>query len=156
MTGHNFDVELQLLFRIAACGSEAALPVTLTPGDLITVAEHCRAIAKRIAKYRSSYMAVAQPFLAALTPPDVPTTLVYPFGGGDLFSALVAFPKATSITTISLELAGDPRRITTLDDAAALRHSLAPCAYRSAGCCRWGQIPVRICRRSNATSCRAK
>jgi hypothetical protein len=40
--------------------------------------------------------------------------VVYPFGGGDLISALVAFPDADETTTISLELAGDPRRITTL------------------------------------------
>ena len=123
VAGHNFDLEMQLLFRIAACGSDAALPVTMTPADVVIVDEHCRAIAKRIAKYRTSYMAEAQPFLAALAPPDVPTTLLYAFGGGDLLSALVAFPKATSITTISLELAGDPRRITTLQ-GAALRHSL--------------------------------
>ena len=43
-----------------------------------------------------------------------PKTVVYPFGGGDLLSALVAFPDATEITTISLELAGDPRRLKTL------------------------------------------
>jgi len=41
--------------------------------------------------------------------------VVYPFGGGDLISALVAFPDADEITTISLELAGDPRRIATID-----------------------------------------
>jgi hypothetical protein len=39
---------------------------------------------------------------------------VYPFGGGDLLSALVAFPDAKDVTTISLELAGDPRRIETM------------------------------------------
>ena len=44
----------------------------------------------------------------------MPKTVVYPFGGGDLISALVAFPEATEITTISLELAGDPRRLRTL------------------------------------------
>jgi hypothetical protein len=41
-------------------------------------------------------------------------TVVYPFGGGDLLSALVAFPDATEITTISLEQAGDPRRLRKL------------------------------------------
>ena len=43
-------------------------------------------------------------------PKDLPTALVYPFGGGDLMAALQLFPEATEITTISLELAGDPRR----------------------------------------------
>jgi hypothetical protein len=37
--------------------------------------------------------------------------VVYPFGGGDLTSALVVFPDATEITTISLEAAGDVRAI---------------------------------------------
>ena len=45
----------------------------------------------------------------------MPKTVVYPFGGGDLISALVAFPDATEITTISLELAGDPRRFKHAD-----------------------------------------
>jgi hypothetical protein len=54
-------------------------------------------------------------------PKDVPKTVVYPFGGGDLLSALVAFPDATEITTISLELAGDPRRLRTLSPAALER-----------------------------------
>jgi hypothetical protein len=35
--------------------------------------------------------------------------------GGDLVSALVAFPEATEITTISLEAAGDVRAIDTID-----------------------------------------
>jgi hypothetical protein len=47
--------------------------------------------------------------------------VVYPFGGGDLLSALVAFPDATEITTISLELAGDPRRLRTLSPDALER-----------------------------------
>ena len=37
--------------------------------------------------------------------------MVYPFGGGDLISALTTYPEATEITTMSLEHAGDPRRI---------------------------------------------
>lgn len=40
--------------------------------------------------------------------------MVYPFGGGDLISSLAAFPEADETTTISLELAGDPRRSGTL------------------------------------------
>jgi hypothetical protein len=40
--------------------------------------------------------------------------VVYPFGGGDLVSALVAYPDAREITTISLEHAGDPRRVRAL------------------------------------------
>jgi hypothetical protein len=61
------------------------------------------------------------PFFAKIEPANLPKTVVYPFGGGDLLSALVAFPDATEITTISLELAGDPRRLRTLAPAALER-----------------------------------
>jgi hypothetical protein len=40
--------------------------------------------------------------------------VVYPFGGGDLTSALATFPDADEITTISLEPAGDVRPIDRL------------------------------------------
>ena len=48
-------------------------------------------------------------------PPRLPSAVVYPFGGGDLLSALTAYPDATEITTISLEHGGDPRRVRGLD-----------------------------------------
>jgi hypothetical protein len=44
----------------------------------------------------------------------VPKTVVYPFAGGDLSTALTVFPDADEITTISLEPAGDPRDLSTL------------------------------------------
>jgi hypothetical protein len=59
----------------------------------------------------------------------VPTTVVYPFGGGDLGSALITFPDAREITTISLEHAGDPTRLAKLDKKQ-LKAALA--AYRDA------------------------
>jgi hypothetical protein len=37
--------------------------------------------------------------------------VVYPFGGGDLLSAITTYPDAREYTTLSLEHAGDPRRI---------------------------------------------
>jgi hypothetical protein len=40
---------------------------------------------------------------------------VYPFGGGDLLSALVTYPAASEITTISLERSGDPTQAEALD-----------------------------------------
>jgi hypothetical protein len=47
-------------------------------------------------------------------------------------SALTAFPGATTITTLSLELAGDPRRLAGLTDPAVLRQSLQAVAQVSA------------------------
>ena len=62
------------------------------------------------------YLARAQPFLAALRPRPLPDTVIYPFGGGDLLAALTTYPDARRITTLSLELSGDPRRITKINN----------------------------------------
>src|SRR5205085_1911637 len=56
-------------------------------------------------------------------PKGVPGVVVYPFGGGDLVSALATFPDATEITTISLEPAGDIRPVDRLA-ADFLNHEL--------------------------------
>jgi hypothetical protein len=53
----------------------------------------------------------AHDFFATVRPANLPATVVYPFGGGDLGSALVTFPDARDITTISLEHSGDPTRL---------------------------------------------
>ncbi|MCB9562318.1 MAG: hypothetical protein H6708_18085 [Kofleriaceae bacterium] len=79
------------------------------------VERHCKRIREQAEAFRQRYFVGGHDFFATLVPDDAPDVVVYPFGGGDLISALVAFPDATEITTISLELAGDPRRITSLD-----------------------------------------
>ncbi|HRC55643.1 MAG TPA: hypothetical protein PKU97_06955 [Kofleriaceae bacterium] len=106
----DFTAQARLLTRVAACG-EGPLPPAM---DERTVTAHCANIGKRMTEYRQRYFEKARPFFASLVPAAAPKTVVYPSGGGDLLSALVAFPDATEITTISLELAGDPRRIDTL------------------------------------------
>jgi len=119
--GMDFTREAKLLFRVAACGNDDPLPPHI---DATVVADHCTLIRAQMKAYRDRYVVGGRAFFDALVPDDVPPTVVYPFGGGDVISALVAFPDATEITTISLELAGDPRRITTID-AAQLEESLA-------------------------------
>ena len=59
--------------------------------------------------------------------------MVYPFGGGDLMSALVTFPDAKEITTISLEHAGDPTRLGKLDNKGKLATALANYRNGSSG-----------------------
>ncbi|MGE3545456.1 MAG: hypothetical protein AB7L28_16075, partial [Kofleriaceae bacterium] len=106
-----------------ACGAtDQPLPEPFTKGDArrterLTkiVDRHCKSILDRLTAFRTQYFERARPWFDAVVPADAPTTVVYPFGGGDLLSALVAFPNATEITTISLEMAGDPRRLRTLD-----------------------------------------
>ena len=111
--GEDFGAEAKLLYRVVACSGNAALPANLDPQ---IVARHCQSLKARMARYRRVYLARAKPFLAALRPSDLPDTVVYPFGGGDLLAALTTYPDARRITTLSLELAGDPRRITKIDN----------------------------------------
>jgi hypothetical protein len=111
--GEDFAAEAKLLYRVVACSGDAALPANLDPK---IVDRHCQSLKARMARYRRVYLARAQPFLAALRPSGLPDTVVYPFGGGDLLAALTTYPDARRITTLSLELSGDPRRITKLDN----------------------------------------
>jgi hypothetical protein len=105
-------------------GPTVALPDLLTHGDSSrtdklqkVVDAHCKALAPVMAKFRSDYYETARAWFVAHEPKTLPTTVIYPFGGGDVEAALVAFPEATDITTLSLELAGDPRKIEALEPA---------------------------------------
>lgn len=116
--GLAFDQRVKELFRIVACAGDEPLPDDL----VLIVNEHCKAFRPALDVYRK-YVETATPFLTALQPKDLPTNVVYPFGGGDLLSALTTFPNLTEVTTISLEHAGDPRRVTE-EDADSLDDSL--------------------------------
>jgi hypothetical protein len=108
----DFISDAKLFYRVVACGGTEPLPAAL---DAPTVEAHCAQMAKRYQHYTEKYVTPARAFFAPLRPASVPTTVVYPFGGGDLGSALVTFPDAREITTISLEHAGDPTRLAKLD-----------------------------------------
>lgn len=125
----DFTAEAKLLFRVVACAGEAPLPKHIDPE---VVAEHCRELKERTDAYKKTWIDVAAPFLEKLKTPNLPATLVYPFGGGDLISALTTWPLATEVTTLSLEHAGDPRRINQVD-ARQLKTSLELLRTTSAG-----------------------
>ena len=108
----DFAADARLLYRVVACSGNAPLPSNI---DSAVVAHHCQIMKARMERYRRVYLARARPFLAALRPTGLPDTVVYPFGGGDLLAALTTYPDARRITTLSLELSGDPRRITKID-----------------------------------------
>ncbi len=133
--GHDFIEEARALYRVAACGNadlankNAAPPANTSARDHKIITRHCREQQRRLQRFRSRYIKRAQPFLARQRPDALPTTVVYPFGGGDLVSALLTYPDATEITTISLEHSGDPRRFADLT-GAPLRDALA--LYRDA------------------------
>lgn len=111
--GVDFAADAKLLYRVVACSGGTTLPANLDP-QIVT--QHCSQLKARMARYRRVYLARAKPFLATLRPSGLPETVIYPFGGGDLLAALTTYPDARRITTLSLELAGDPRRITTIDN----------------------------------------
>lgn len=105
--GRDFIEEARLIFVAAAC-DDGKVPAGI---DAVVVESHCREVRRHLAKARKDFVDKARPFIAALLPKDLPTNVVYPFGGGDLLTALATYPDAVEITTISLESAGDPRRL---------------------------------------------
>jgi hypothetical protein len=127
--GQDFGREARLLFRVVACAGDEPLPAAL---DAEAIREHCNGLQPLVEKYRTRYLSVAGPFLSKIRPAGLPGIVVYPFGGGDLLSALTTYPDATEITTLSLELAGDPRRLGSLPKEALVaslglvRQTIAP------------------------------
>lgn len=109
--GQDFEREARLLYRIAACGGNDPVPAGLEA----VVESHCRALRPLMEQYRKRYVERASAFLKAIQPRELPRTIVYPFGGGDLLSALTTYPDLEEVTTLSLEHAGDPRRIDHAD-----------------------------------------
>jgi hypothetical protein len=109
--GTDFGPQVRAMFRVAACGGGEAIPEKF-PAK--TIDAHCKEMSQVYASYKKSWADGAQKFISELRPKDVPATVVYPFGGGDLSSALAVFPDATELTTISLEAAGDIRVIDSI------------------------------------------
>jgi len=110
--GRDFAAEARMFYRVVACAGDDPVPAGF---DAAVVDAHCKLLAAPKTRFAERYAAPAREFLAALEPPGLPTTVVYPFGGGDLVSALITYPAATEITTISLEHPGDPTRLASLD-----------------------------------------
>lgn len=119
--------DARLFYRVVACSGTDPLPPAL---DAATIDKHCEEMAKRFARFTEKYVTPAQAFFAGVRPAGLPQTVVYPFGGGDLVGALVTYPEAKEITTISLEHAGDPSRLAGLTDKRKLAAALQ--AYRDA------------------------
>jgi hypothetical protein len=118
--GHDFIDDARRLYRVAACGGEGPLPAELAALQAV-VDDHCSRVRPQLAAYRERYFGTARKWFEAKAPAELPAKAIYAFAGGDLISALVAFPRATEITTISLELAGDPRKLPGLPPAEVAR-----------------------------------
>src|SRR3954462_12246297 len=97
-TGTDFGPQARVMFRVAACGGDDAIPERFSAR---TITAHCKEMAQIYASYKKAWADEAQAFIARLRPADLPRVAVYPFGGGDLSSALAVYPDATELTTIS-------------------------------------------------------
>ncbi len=117
----DFTPQAKVLFRVVACGGDDPPPAGF---DHRLVDAHCRELREAMKEYRRRWSDKATPFLGKIVPRGLPDKVVYPFGGGDLTTALATFPDASEITTISLERAGDPRLIDTVK-GEPLERSLA-------------------------------
>ena len=120
----NFDTELRHIRRLVACDTRVG---DIKPPDGLTlkaVDASCKKVKAQIDRFRARWLDKARPFLANIVPADVPKTVVYPFGGADLLTALTTYPNFATLTTMSLEWAGDPRAVLKLD-AGDLRRNLS-------------------------------
>ncbi len=109
--GTDYGPQVRAMFRVAACGGDDAIPDKFPQK---TIDAHCKEMKEVYASYKRAWADQAEAFIAKLRPADLTTTVVYPFGGGDLSSALAVFPDAKELTTISLEAAGDIRVIDSI------------------------------------------
>ena len=109
--GTDFGPQVRTLFRVAACGGDDAIPARFAAR---TIDSHCHELAAVYASYRKAWATGRSDSSPSCVRADLPHTVVYPFGGGDLSSALAVYPDATEMTTISLEAAGDIRAIDSI------------------------------------------
>lgn len=128
--GEDFISDAKLLYSVVACTNSQPLPPNL---DAKSVEAYCAHQLHAMEKYKQTYIEGAKPFIAKLRPSNLPTTVVYPFGGGDLLSALTTYPDARDITTLSLEHAGDPRRLAHVQGKPTLDASLELIRKTSSG-----------------------
>ncbi len=113
-----FTAELRALSAVAACDG-TAIPEGF---DAKAVAKHCADLDAIMQGYVEKWAKPARGFFDALVPKDIPRTVVYPFGGADLLTALAVYPNLTELTSISLEAGGDPRSILRVEPKTFAEH----------------------------------
>src|SRR4051812_9517600 len=150
---HEFIDDAKALLVVGACADGKA-PDGVKQ-DIVDA--HCKKVRAVQEDYKTNWLKPASEFFAANVPKTVSKTVVYPFAGGDLSTALTVYPDADEITTLSLEPAGDPRALGKLSDKE-LKTSLAvvekelSSLYRSnfsvtmnmIGAMRGGQLPTQL------------
>jgi hypothetical protein len=124
--GHDYTAEGRALFVVGACGEGASAEADAVPAALRT--KHCAVVSKAQSAYGERWVKKARAFFEGAVPKDLPKRVVYPFAGGDLSTALTVYPDADEITTLSLEPAGDPRTLATLQ-GSELEQALGKVEY---------------------------
>jgi hypothetical protein len=109
---HEFLDAAKALLVVGACAEGPLPPNVKQP----LVDAHCKAIHAAQDDYKKTWLERARGLFAAIKPWNIPRTVVYPFAGGDLSTALAVYPQADDITTLSLEPAGDPLSLGRVDD----------------------------------------
>ena len=119
----SFASELAHLRRLVACDARVSDGVKPPEGmTLKQVDGSCKKVKSQVERFRKRWLDKARPFLAGVVPADVSKTIVYPFGGADLMTALTTFPNLSLLTTMSLEWVGDPRAILKLESGDLRRN----------------------------------
>ena len=116
----DFTPQARALAGVVACAPGVVAPARF---DAKVLSAHCRQLAMLQRWWQHRWLSRAQPFLEKVVPADLPSRVVYPFGGGDLLTALVTFPHATEINTLSLEPSGDVRAVDTIDAGGSRRRA---------------------------------
>ncbi len=134
--GPDYAAEVRFLGRAVACDADIASPEGAAMAATPAGRAHCEALARTIATYRQGWLAGAGPFFRQLVPAGLPKTVVYPFGGGDLLTALVVYPDMEELTSVSLEAGGDPRDVLTISPEVFQRATMYHREF-IAGLVRW-------------------
>jgi hypothetical protein len=92
----------------AECGAEAKRLFDLLFCEGIAADAHCKKLEGAMERYRKGYREPMRAWLAKERPTNLPSTLLYPFAGGDLVSALSSFPDQREFVHLSLEHGGPP------------------------------------------------
>jgi len=108
---HEFLDDAKALLVVGACAEGTTSKVLPE-----VYAAHCKTVKVAQDEYVKGWLAPAREFMATNVPKTLPKQVVYPFAGGDLSTALVVYPDADEITTLSLEPAGDPQALGKLTE----------------------------------------
>src|SRR5688572_29834306 len=85
----DFTAETRTVYAVAACGEAAP-----SQYDASTVAAHCKALATKVAQWKTNWLAIASPWFRRVLDKGYPSKVVYPFGGGDMITMLAVYPDA--------------------------------------------------------------